>query len=55
MAKNKTFPLNHSLAGASYAIYLAIGLHTFICNEGRKIGNVMTRRVAEKARSIIEN
>jgi len=36
MTKNKTFALNHSLACASYAIYLARGLHTFICNEGRK-------------------
>jgi len=34
MTKNETFPLNHSLACASYAIYLAI--HTCICNEGRK-------------------
>jgi len=34
MTKNETFPLNHSLAGASYAIYLAI--HTCICNEDRK-------------------
>jgi len=47
MTKNKTFPLNHSLACASYAInYLAI--HTCICNEGRKKGKVMTRRVANK-------
>jgi len=36
MTKNKTFPLNYSLAFASFAIYLAIGLRTFICNEGRK-------------------
>jgi len=35
MTKNKTFPLNHSLACASYAIYL--GGHTCICKEGRKI------------------
>jgi len=34
MTKNKTFPLNHGLACASYAIYLAV--HTCICNEGRK-------------------
>jgi len=30
----KTFPLNHTLACASYAIYLA--KHTCICKEGRK-------------------
>ena len=35
MTKNKTFPLNYSLACASYAIYSAI--HTCICKEGRKI------------------
>jgi len=46
MTKNKIFPLNHSLACASYAIYLAI--HTCICKEGRKIGKVMTRKVANK-------
>jgi len=34
MTKNETFPLKHSLACASYAIYLAI--HTCICNEGRQ-------------------
>jgi len=34
LTKNKTFPLNHCLARASYAIYLAI--HTCICNEGSK-------------------
>jgi len=33
MTKNKTFPLNHSLAYASYAIYLAI--HTCKCKEGK--------------------
>jgi len=45
MTKNKTFPLNHSLACASYAIYLAIG--TCKCKESKKIGKV-TRRVANK-------
>ena len=35
MTKNKTFPLNHNLARANYAIYLAI--HTCICKEGRKM------------------
>jgi len=34
MTKKNTFPLNHSLACASYTIYLAI--HTCICKEGRK-------------------
>jgi len=34
MTKNKTFQLNHSLACANYAIYLA--MHTCICKEGRK-------------------
>jgi len=34
MTKNKTFPLNHSLECASYAIYLAIDI--CICKEGRK-------------------
>ena len=34
MTKNKTFPLNHSLACASYAIYLAT--YTCISNDGRK-------------------
>jgi len=34
MTKNKNFPLNHSLASTSYAIYLAI--HRCICKEGRK-------------------
>jgi len=46
MTKNKTFPLNHSRAYASYAIYLAI--HTCKCKEGKKIGKVMMRRVANK-------
>ena len=34
MTKNKTFPLNHSLACASYAIYVAI--HTCKCKESKK-------------------
>jgi len=34
MTKNETFPLNRSLACASYASYLA--MHTCICKEGRK-------------------
>ena len=34
MTKNKTFPLNHSLAWANYAIYLSI--NTSICKAGRK-------------------
>jgi len=34
MTKNKTFLLNHSLACASFAIYLVT--HTCICKEGRK-------------------
>ena len=34
MTKNNTFPLNHSLACASYASHLAI--HT--CNGGFKVG-----------------
>jgi len=34
MTKNKTFPLNYSLACASYAVYLAV--RTCICKEGRK-------------------
>jgi len=34
MTKNKTFQLNHSLACANCAIYLA--MHTCICKEGRK-------------------
>jgi len=37
MTKNKTIPLNHSLACASYAIYLAI--HICMCKEGRKNSN----------------
>jgi len=48
MTNNKTIPLNHSLAFGNYAIYLAI--HACMCKEGRKIGNVMTRRVANKQR-----
>jgi len=48
MTQNKTFQLNHSLACASYGIYLAI--HTCICKEGRKIGKAMTRRLANKQR-----
>jgi len=46
MTKNKTFPLNHSLECASYAIYLAIDACK--CKESKKIGKVMTRRVANK-------
>jgi len=56
MTKNKTFPLNRSLACASYAIYLAI--HTCICNESRKNRKSTDEKVGwqvEKARSIIEN
>jgi len=34
MKKNKTFQLNHSLACANYAVYLAI--HTCTFKEGRK-------------------
>jgi len=34
------------LACGSYAIYLAT--HTYKCKEGKKIGKVMTRRVANK-------
>jgi len=34
MTKNKTFPLNHSLECANYAIHFAI--HTSICKEGTK-------------------
>jgi len=48
MTKNKTYPLNHSPACASYAIYLAI--HTCKCKEGKKIGKVITRKVANKLR-----
>jgi len=47
MTKNKTFPLNHSLACASYASYLAI--HTCIyVKKAEKVGKIMTRRVASK-------
>ena len=34
MTKNKSFPLNHSLACASYALYLAI--HTCKCMKAKK-------------------
>jgi len=56
MTKNKTFPLNHSLACASYTIYLAID--TCICEEGRKnrkSNGEKRGQQARKARSIIEN
>jgi len=46
MIKNKTFPLNHSLACARYAICLA--KHICKCKESKEIGKVMTRRVANK-------
>jgi len=45
--------LKPTTACASYAFYLAI--HTCICKEGRKIGKVMTRRVANKHKSKIHN
>jgi len=45
MTKNKTFPLNDSLACASYAIYLAIYIHAYV-KKAENIGKVMTRRVA---------
>jgi len=45
MTKNKTFPLNHCLACATYTVYLAI--HSFKCKKA-KLGKVMTRRVANK-------
>jgi len=38
MTKNKTFPLNHSLPFASYAIYLAI--HTCMCSGGSRGGSL---------------
>jgi len=44
--KNKTFPLNHSLACPSYVIYLAI--HTCNAKKAQKIGKVRTRRAANK-------
>jgi len=48
MTNNKTFPLNHSLACASYAIYLAF--HTCICEAGRKNRKSIDLRVANKQR-----
>jgi len=48
MTKNKTFPLNHSLACANHAIYLAIHtVHAYV-KKAEKIGKVMMRRVANK-------
>jgi len=48
MTKNKTFPLNHCVACASYIIYLAI--YSCKCKKAKKLGKVMTRRVANKWR-----
>jgi len=54
MIKNKSSPLNHSLACASYAIYLAI--HTWICKESKKWkSDEKGGQQVEKARYIIEN
>jgi len=36
MTKNKSSPLNYSLARASYAVYLAIHTCNCICKEGRR-------------------
>jgi len=46
MTKNKTFPLNHSLACANYAIYEAIHACIGYAKKAEKIGKVMIRRVA---------
>jgi len=50
MTKNKTFPLNHSLACATCAIYL--GIYACIGNVkmAQKIGKVMIKRVANEHR-----
>jgi len=50
MTKNKTFPLNHSLACANYAIYVAIHACIDYAKKAEKIGKVMIRRVANKHR-----
>jgi len=47
MTKNKTFPLNQSLACASYAIYVAI----YACTGyAKKAVKIMMGRVANKHR-----
>jgi len=50
MTKNKTFPLNHSLACANYAIYVVIHAFTGYAKKAETIGKVMMRRVANKHR-----
>jgi len=50
MTKNKTFPLNHSLACANYAIYVAMHACIGYAKKAVKIGKVMMRRVANKHR-----
>jgi len=50
MTKNKTFPLNQSLACANYAIYVAIYACIGYAKKADKIGKVMMRRVANKHR-----
>jgi len=48
MTINKTFPLNHCLACANYAIYAAIRACIGHVKKAEKIGKVMMRRVANK-------
>jgi len=50
MTKNKTFPLNYSLACATYAIVVAIHACIGYVKKAEKIGKVMMRRVANKHR-----
>jgi len=50
MTKNKTFPLNHSLACANYAICEAIHAYIGYVKKAEKIGKVMMRRGASKHR-----
>jgi len=50
MTKNKTFPLNHSLACVDKAIYVAIHACMVYVNKTGKIGKVMMRRVENKRR-----
>ena len=40
MTEKKTFPLNHSLACASYAIYLDTHTHAYV-KKAEKIGKVI--------------
>jgi len=56
MTKNKTFLLNHSLACASYAIYLVIHTYANVKKaKNRKSDDEKGGQQVEKARSIIEN